>query len=113
MSPQRRWRVRLARRADEDFRHAVAWSAARFGLAQAQTYAAVLRDALEELEAGPNVPLARPRSELRADVFSLHVQRRGRSGRHVVYFRVSPLEEPPTIEVLRILHDAMDPSRHF
>lgn len=113
MSPPRRWRIRLARRADEDFRHAVAWSATRFGLAQAQTYAALLCETLEELEAGPNVRLARSRSDVRADLFSLHVRRRGRSGRHVVYFRVSPHEEQPTIEVLRILHDAMDPTRHF
>jgi toxin ParE1/3/4 len=38
------------------------------------------------------------------------VAREGRRGRHFVLFRAGPEQ---TIEVLRILHDAMDLSRHL
>jgi len=36
--------------------------------------------------------------------------RGGRRGRHVIVFRVAPDAEPPTLDVLRILHDTMNPA---
>lgn len=41
---------------------------------------------------------------------TLHVARQGRKGRHLVMFRVAPER---VIEVLRLLHDSMDLSRHW
>jgi toxin ParE1/3/4 len=45
-------------------------------------------------------------------LFTLHVTRRGRKGRHVVLFRMEDMKNN-VIEVLRILHDAMDFARHL
>ena len=45
---------------------------------------------------------------------TLHVARRGRTGRHLVVYRTgTPAVDPPIVEVLRLLHDSMDLSRHI
>jgi toxin ParE1/3/4 len=49
--------------------------------------------------------------ELGETVATLHVARQGRKGRHLLVFRVSASER--VVEVLRILHDSMDLSRHL
>lgn len=41
---------------------------------------------------------------------SLHVARRNRRGRHFILFRAT---EAGQIQVVRILHDAMDLARHI
>jgi len=41
------------------------------------------------------------------------MRRQGRKGRHIVLFRVGPDQDREAIEVLRILHDAMDLQRHL
>ncbi len=43
---------------------------------------------------------------------TLHVARRGRAGRHLVVYRIGGTEDPSIIEVIRLLHDSMDLSRH-
>jgi len=43
---------------------------------------------------------------------TLHVARAGRRGRHFVLYRIASPSEPPGIDVLRLLHDSMDPARH-
>ncbi len=45
-------------------------------------------------------------------VMALHVARGGRKGRHIVLCRVGAPANPPVIDVLRVLHDAMDLPRH-
>ena len=42
----------------------------------------------------------------------LHVARGGRKGHHFVLYRVQSQAKPPTIDVLRLLHDFMDLRRH-
>ena len=44
---------------------------------------------------------------------TLHVARQGRKGRHLVACRTGVTADPPTIDVLRILHDSMELSRHI
>jgi len=41
-----------------------------------------------------------------------HVARGGRKGRHIILFRIGSPAKPPTIDVLRLLHDAMDLPHH-
>ena len=53
------------------------------------------------------------RDDIARGLVALHVAREGRKGRHFVMFRVGSPDDSPVIDVLRLLHDAMDLSRHF
>jgi len=46
-------------------------------------------------------------------MYTLHVARHGRRGRHFVVFRVGRESDHGVIEVLRLLHDSMDLQRHL
>ncbi len=63
---------------------------------------------LSRLESGPRIDGLRQRDEIGPGMRTLHV---GRPGRHVILFRVGSKADR-TIDVLRILHDAMDLARH-
>jgi toxin ParE1/3/4 len=106
------WTVRLAESAENDFRNIVIWTAEQFGPAQARTYPTTLSLALQDLKAGPSLPGTRVRDEIASGLMTLHVARNRRKGRHFVMFRVSA-DEAQTIDVLRILHDAMDLPQHI
>ena len=108
---KRSWRVWLAQGAERDFFSILHWTTERFGERQARVYETTLRSALKELANGPGAVGSRARPELGADVFSLHVSRKGRKGKHLVIFRTH--EEANSIEVIRILHDSMDSVRHL
>jgi toxin ParE1/3/4 len=81
-----------------------------FGDLQARNYADTISAALVGLAAGPTIVGAKQRSELGRGLFTLHVSRGGRNGRHFVLFRV---KNQLQIEVLRLLHDAMDLKSHL
>lgn len=108
-----RWVVRLAAVAERDFQQIVLWTAQQFGAAQARVYAATLSSALEALSAGPAVIGAQARDDIARGLYTLHVARQGRKGRHFVKFRASRDHRLQIIEVLRLLHDAMDLPRHL
>ena len=84
---KRSWRVWLAQGAERDFFSILHWTTERFGERQARVYETTLRSALKELANGPGAVGSRARPELGADVFSLHVSRKGRKGKHFVIFR--------------------------
>jgi toxin ParE1/3/4 len=106
------WRVRLTTAAETDFRDILQWTAEHFGEAQARAYAETLSMALAALAAGPTAIGAKPRNDIAKGMFSFHVTRTGRKGRHFVIFRVAG-EQDAAIEVLRLLHDSMDLPRHL
>lgn len=108
---KRRWEVRLAQRAQDDFTNIVRWTAEHFGVRQARSYALTLRRAVKALDAGLSLVDLHHRSELGQHVATLHVARQGRKGRHLLVLRV--LEQDRVIDVLRILHDSMDVPRHM
>lgn len=108
-----RWRVRLAAAAEADFRQIVRWTKDNFGSAQARTYADTLGSALKDLADGPSVPGVRDRPEIGTDIRTLHVARKGRKGRHFILFRVSQGGGQNFIDVLRLLHDSMELTRHL
>lgn len=107
------WQVRLADAAEEDFREIVRWTLQQFGETQARTYAQTLSAALISLSEGPAVRGARPREDIARGLFTLHVARKGLRGRHFILFRLGRGKNLQIIEVLRILHDAMDLARHL
>jgi toxin ParE1/3/4 len=107
------WTVRLTKTAESDFQSIIVWTLREFGDVQARIYADTLSAALVALTAGPATVGAKERSEIGKRIFTLHVARDGHKGRHFVLFRVGPGTHPRSIEVLRLLHDAMDLPRHI
>ena len=112
MIPARSWAVRLSASAERDFQNIIAWTQEQFDPAQAVTYADTLSDALEALTEGPTAAGVRDRRDILRGLMTLHVARHGRKGRHFVLFRVVGQPDTRRIEVLRVLHDAMDLPRH-
>ena len=108
----RPWPVRLTAAAEADFQDIVRWTLGQFGEAQSRIYAETLSAALEALTAGPTVPGVKARDDIANGLFTLHVARHGRKGRHFVIFRVGHDQGREVIDVLRLLHDAMDLPRH-
>jgi toxin ParE1/3/4 len=106
------WRIRLAAAAEADFENILLWTEEKFGAKQARIYAKTLALALETLTAGPNATRAPRRDDIGKGVHTLHVARRGRKGHHFVAFRIGRDEHGDVIDVLRLLHDAMDLPRH-
>jgi toxin ParE1/3/4 len=104
------WRIRLGVEAEKDFVRILAYTQNTFGPRQAETYQATILEALESLGSGPDVPGSIARDEIRPHLRSLHVARRGHRGRHLVLYRPG---QGRLIEVIRILHDAMDLARHI
>jgi toxin ParE1/3/4 len=110
---ERRWTVRLTATAEADFEQIVHWTIDQFGERQALVYAETISLALEALHEGPEAIGAKARDEIVKGLFSLHVARKGRKGRHFVLFRIAERGAAPVIEVLRLLHDSMELARHF
>jgi toxin ParE1/3/4 len=100
--------VRLSAAADADFDNIWQWTAHRFGVEQAQTYHALLYEVLTKLASDRSGLLGRPREDLGPGLRTLHVSR----GRHVIVFCIGESGGKPAIDVLRVLHDAMDLARH-
>jgi len=106
------WRVRLAAAAEADFRDILLWTLRQFGETQARIYSQTLSAALTSLPEGPAAHGVRARDDIAKGLFTLHVARNGRKGRHFILFRAARAGDQQIIEVLRILHDAMDLARH-
>jgi toxin ParE1/3/4 len=105
---RRGWTVRLSAAAEADYDDILRWTMERFGATQAASYGELLAMAVACLERGPAIAGTQKRDEIGAGLSTLHV---GRRGRHFILFRIGT-EPDRTIDVLRILHDAMDLARH-
>ncbi len=108
------WPVRLSASAETGFQEIMRWTARRFGGRQAASYAQILSAALISLsKAGPKTGGVRKRSDIAKGLYTLHAGRGGKRARHFVMFRVTSDKGRENIDVLRILHDAMDLQRHL
>jgi toxin ParE1/3/4 len=105
------WTVRLTSTAEADFQNILAWTLGEFGERQASIYADTFTSAISTLLEGPTIVGARERREIGKGLCTLHVTRGGRKGRHFVLFRVNSAARQ--IEMLRLLHDAMDLKLHI
>ena len=111
-------RFRLARPAQIDLANILATSAERWGAEAQQRYAAVLAAAMRQVAAEPHGPLSKKRPDLRSGIRSFHVRSTRSSADtakvrrpvHVLYYRVA---EVGVIEIVRVLHERMDPNRHL
>jgi toxin ParE1/3/4 len=105
-----RWRIHLGAEAEKDFIRILKYTKDTFGQRQVEVYRATLLEALAALDAGPDVPGSVAREEIRPNLRTLHVARHGRRGRHFIMYRA---DRDHVIQVVRILHDAMDLARHL
>lgn len=111
-----RWR--FSQPAEADLANILATSRARWGIDGRRRYASLVTAAIRLVAADPEGPATRNRTDLLAGARSLHL-RHARAAApqpttqqpvHVLYFRVS---RPGLIEIVRVLHERMEPSRHI
>jgi toxin ParE1/3/4 len=110
---KRRWSVVFGAEAERDLATNLAWTTERFGERQARVYKKTLLAAVRALEEGPTIVGAKHRDDIRPGLMSLHVARGARRGRHFIMFRVVGAADSSVIQVIRLLHDAMDLARQM
>lgn len=94
--------------AKRDISDVLRFTKERWGKAQAKIYRQLIRDALEAIAADPST--GSERFAVRNGVRGYHIKRGGAPARHIVFYRVNAAGD---VEVIRLLHDAMDFDRHF
>lgn len=114
MKKSRRVTIRMTSAAEADLEHILRWTTNRFGKVQARAYARTVYAAIESLaDRGAAQSGVKVRNEIGPGLFTLHVARQGRKGRHFLLLRIAtgePLRH--VVEILRVLHDAMDLPQH-
>jgi len=111
-------RYRLTRSARRDIDSILRTSEERHGREARIRYAALLLAALRRVAEEPEGRSTLDRSELRPGIRSFHIRHsRGESREpavanpvHVIFYRVV---RPGLVEIVRVLHDRMEPSRHI
>ncbi len=100
-------RIRLHPRAEDDIADVLAYTLERFGLQQYQRYEQIIEEALARVARRPDVGRA---FSGRAGLFLYSIGRRGRRASHQLLYRALA---DGRVEILRLLHDSMDVSRHI
>ncbi len=95
-------RLTFAPEAQTDIDSIYDYTAERWGIDQAERYIGTLRDLCVELAAG--IRKGRDASAIRPDYFKYLC------GAHVVFYK---RPEPTRLEIVRILHQAMDMNAHL
>jgi toxin ParE1/3/4 len=111
-------RFRISRLAQADVTRILPNSAERWEIEGRRHYAAMLAAAMRKEAADPEGPTTRTRLDLAPGLRSLHLQysradaskAKVRRPVHILYYRAIALE---LIEIVRVLHERMDPSRHL
>ena len=106
---------RISRPARADLERILEISLERWGDAGQMRYRALLEAALHAIASAPEGPMTRDRGLLGAGLRSLHVRHARRvHGVHdpvqIIYYRWT---RSSSIEVVRILHERMDPTTHL
>jgi toxin ParE1/3/4 len=111
-------RFRLSRPARADLAHILATSADRWGIEGRHRYVAILATAMRKAAADPGGPVTRDRADLLPGIRSFHL-RHARNDEteakvarpvHILYYRSI---QPGLIEIVRVLHERMEPSLHM
>jgi toxin ParE1/3/4 len=111
-------RFRLSHPAQVDVTSIFATSDGRWGAEAQRRYLVTLATAMRQVAADPQGRATRSRSELLPDIRSFHLRyarvddpgSRVRRPVHVLYYRII---EPEVIEIVRILHERMEPIRQI
>lgn len=111
-------RFHLSGPAQADLQNILAISGERHGVDGRRRYAALVAAALREVASNSTGPLTRDRGDLFAGVRSFHIRyARGdvpgeKVARpvHIIYYRAT---QPGVIEIIRVLHERMEPALHI
>ena len=111
-------RFRLSRPAQADLAQILTTSETRWGIEASRRYSALLSAAILRVADDPGDPVTRDRSDLSPGIRSLHLRyvhdsdlaSRVKAPVHVLYYRSV---RPDLVEIVRVLHERMDPDRHF
>ena len=104
--------VRIAAAADADIQGILRWTAVHFGEQHARDYSETILAALQDLRLRSDLAGAHARDDILKGLFTLHVARGKRKGRHIIMFKIRHESEREIVEILRVLHDAMDLPRY-
>ncbi|MGE5500353.1 MAG: type II toxin-antitoxin system RelE/ParE family toxin [Ignavibacteriales bacterium] len=103
---------RLTPAAERDIRDILRDSARMFGPRQRDRYAGLIGAAVTLVAEDPERAGSRPRPEIGPNVRSFHVELaapRGSAASHLLYYR----QDEAWVVILRVLHQAMEPSLHL
>jgi toxin ParE1/3/4 len=111
-------RFRLSRPAQMDLVNIFATGTKQWGVEAERRYATTLAAAMRQVAAEPEGRVTRGRDELLPGIRSFHLRHarvddpgsRVRRPVHVLYYR--PVE-PELIEIVRVLHERMEPARQI
>ena len=109
---------RLSRPAQADVMRILATSNARWGIEARRRYAATLATAMRYVAADPEAAISHDRGDMLRGLRSLHPRHARGEGTenrvsrpvHILYCRSI---RPGLVEIVRILHERMDPRRHL
>jgi len=101
-------RVIRAPAARRDILAVIKYTKERWGAVQAREYASLIEEALVAIATEPQ--RGKSRDDIRPGILAHHIAQRGRSARHIVFYRVNA---KGIVEIIRFLHDAMDFARHI
>jgi len=101
----------------QDIQDIVLWSEDRFGVAAADRYGVLIRQALRDVQAEPTRPGAKARPDLAFDAYVYHLSfsrervpgERVKTPRHFLLYRFAG----GAVEFARLLHDSRDLARHL
>jgi toxin ParE1/3/4 len=111
-------RYRLSRLAQDDLLRILSASEQRWGPEARRRYAATIAAAMRKVADNPEGPATKARTELLTGVRSIHlrhvrtqnVDEKVRHPVHVLYYRAIG---PDLVEIVRVLHERMEPRRHI
>jgi toxin ParE1/3/4 len=110
-------RFRLSRPARTDLALILTDSDQNWGGEAKRRYAATLVAAMRQVAANPGGPLTRDRSELQPGVRSFHLRHarvpdpmKVRRPVHILFYRAVG---PEIVEIVRVIHERMEPTRQF
>jgi toxin ParE1/3/4 len=110
-------RFRLSLLARGDVARILTTSAEHWGIEGRRRYAAVIAAGMRKVAAEPDGPTTRDRAELLVGTRSFHLRHapvgkaeKVRAPVHVLFYRTV---RPGLIEIVRVLHERMEPSRHM
>jgi toxin ParE1/3/4 len=98
-------KLRITHQAAADIEHVLRYTYQQFGQRKHDEYQQLIRLALHTLTTKPEAAPSKARPEIHPEVRTLHLARRKMRARHFILYRVS---EDEFVDVLRLLHDAMD-----
>src|ERR1700732_5375863 len=111
-------RFRLSGPAKSDIAHILATSAGRGGADARRRYAVTLAAAMRKVAGDPEGPTTRERTDILAGIRSFHIRHARRDAADAqVSTHVNVLSSrvigPGLIEIVRVLHDRMEPTLHL